>query len=102
MTVLDRTMPPLASDWIRAQIRDLPTENIAELAVRARDIPDVITLWYGEGDLVTPAFIRDAAKASLDAGQTFYVPDMRGLPSLTEALSAYLTRLHGQHFGVER
>ena len=42
---------------------DLQTENIAELAVRARSIPDVITLWYGEGDLVTPDFIRDAAKA---------------------------------------
>ncbi len=102
MPVLDRTRPPLALDRIRAQIRDLETENIAELAVRAGAIEDVITLWYGEGDLVTPAFIRDAAKAALDAGQTFYVPDMRGLPALTEALSAYLTRLHGRDYPVAR
>ena len=33
--------------------------------MRARELGDVIALWYGEGDLVTPAFIRDAAKAAL-------------------------------------
>lgn len=102
MPVLDRSAPPRAYDRIRPQIMDLQTENIAELAVRARSISDVITLWYGEGDLVTPSFIRDAAKASLDAGNTFYVPDMRGLPALTEALSAYLTALHGRDIPVTR
>lgn len=102
MPVLDRTAPPVALDRIRPQIIDLETENIAELATRAKAIPDVITLWYGEGDLVTPEFIRDAAKASLDAGHTFYVPDMRGLPALTEALSGYLTRLHGRSIPVIR
>lgn len=69
----------------------LRVENIARMAVRAKSIPDVITLWYGEGDVETPQFIRDAAKASLDAGNTFYVPDMRGLPALTAALSEYQT-----------
>ena len=102
MPVLDRRAPDVALNHIRPQIMDLQTENIAELAVRARAIPDVITLWYGEGDLVTPEFIRDAAKASLDAGHTFYVPDMRGLPSLTETLSGYLTRLHGRDIPVAR
>ena len=34
--------------------------------------PDVLAFWFGEPDLVTPAFIRDAAKAALDAGDTFY------------------------------
>ena len=65
-------MPPAAAararyafDGIRAQIRDLHTENIADLAMRARELGDVIPLWYGEGDMVTPAFIRDAAKAAL-------------------------------------
>jgi aspartate/methionine/tyrosine aminotransferase len=94
--------PTLAETRIRPQIRDLQVENIARLAHLARDIPDVITLWYGEGDQVTPAFIRDAAKASLDRGETFYVPDMRGWPPLTAALAAYQTRLHGRSIGVER
>lgn len=85
-----------AFDGIRAQIRDLRTENIANLAVRAREIGDVIALWYGEGDVVTPAFIRDAAKAALDEGLTFYIPDMRGHRPLNEALSEYQSRLHGK------
>jgi aspartate aminotransferase len=102
MPVLDRLAKPQAYDRIRTQIMDLQTENIAELAVRAQSLTDVITLWYGEGDLVTPPYIRDAAKASLDTGNTFYVPDMRGLPALTQALSAYLTDLHGRAIPVAR
>lgn len=91
-----------AFDGIRAQIRDLHTENIASLAVRARELGDVIALWYGEGDMVTPAFIRDAAKAALDQGLTFYVPDMRGQGPLNEALSDYQTRLHGRSIPIAR
>ena len=60
--------PRLARDAVRPQITDLPMENIAEMAVRAQQLGDVIPLWYGEGDMVTPAFIRDAAKAAFDAG----------------------------------
>ena len=92
----------LAYSGIRPQIIDLQVENIARMAVRAKSIPDVITLWYGEGDVETPRFIRDAAKASLDAGNTFYVPDMRGLPALTAALSDYQTKLHGRDIPVIR
>ncbi len=91
-----------ARNGIRAQIRDLDTENIAGLAVRARTLGDVIPLWYGEGDDVTSAAVRAAAKRWLDEGKTFYVPDMRGLPALTEELSAYLTRLYGRTIPVER
>ena len=104
-------MPPQSSsvakaryafDGIRAQIRDLHTETIANLAMRAREIGDVIALWYGEGDMVTPAFIRDAAKQAFDDGLTFYIPNMRGYEPLIEALSEYQSRLHGQHIPVSR
>ena len=47
-----------ARNGIRAQIRDLDTENIAGLAVRARTLGDVIPLWYGEGDDVTSEAVR--------------------------------------------
>ena len=87
---------------IRPQIRDLVTENIGSLAERARDLGGVIPLWFGEGDLPTPAFIRDAAKQALDNGRTFYVSDMRGSPALTRALSDYQTELHGRELGVAR
>ena len=104
-------MPPQSSsvakaryafDGIRAQIRDLHTDTIANLALRARELGDVIALWYGEGDMVTPAFIRDAAKAALDEGLTFYIPNMRGHGPLNEALSDYQTRMHGQHIPIAR
>ena len=87
---------------IRPQIQDLVTDNIATLAARARSLEGVIPLWFGEGDLPTPAFIRDAAKRALDAGHTFYVPTMRGAAALTEALSAYQTRLYGRPIGLSR
>ena len=91
-----------AFEGIRAQIRDLRTDNIAVLAKRARELGGVIPLWFGEGDVVTPAFIRDAAKKALDDGQTFYIPNMRGLPALNEALSDYQTHWHGRPISIER
>jgi aspartate aminotransferase len=94
--------PHPARTSIRPLIQDLSTENIAGLAVRAQQLSDVIPLWYGEGDLVTPEFIRDAAKSALDEGMTFYIPNMRGLPALSEALADYQTKLHGVPIGIER
>ncbi len=91
-----------AFDGIRPQIRDMQTESIADLAVRARELGDVIALWYGEGDMVTPAFIRDAAKQAFDDGLTFYIPNMRGYGPLIEALADYQTRLHGRPIALDR
>ncbi len=91
-----------AFDGIRPQIRDMQTESIADLAVRARELGDVIALWYGEGDMVTPAFIRDAAKRAFDDGLTFYIPNMRGYGPLIEALAEYQTRLHGRSIALNR
>jgi aspartate/methionine/tyrosine aminotransferase len=104
-------MPPQSSsavkaryafDGIRAQLRDMHTESIADLALRARELGDVIALWYGEGDVVTPAFIREAAKAGFDAGLTFYIPNMRGHAPLIEALAEYQSRLHGRDIPIAR
>ena len=98
-----RNAPPGGPETrIRPQIQDMVTDNIAVLADKARHLDGVIPLWFGEGDLVTPGFIRDAAKRALDDGRTFYVPDMRGTASLTAALSAYQTRLHGRTIGRDR
>ena len=94
--------PPAPSSRLRPQIQDLVVDNIADLAVRARAMTDVIPLWYGEGDLVTPDFIRDACKRAFDEGQTFYVPDMHGTAPMRAALSAYQTRLHGRTIEPDR
>ncbi|MCY1667413.1 pyridoxal phosphate-dependent aminotransferase [Rhizobium sp. SL86] len=91
-----------AFSGIRDQVKDLHTENIAAMATRASKLDDVIALWYGEGDMVTPSFIRDAAKKALDDGETFYVPDMRGASRLQTALSDYQSRLYGKPIGLTR
>lgn len=53
---------------------------------------DVLKFWFGESDEVTPAFIRDAAMASLQQGETFYAHNL-GLPELREAIARYATAL---------
>ena len=100
--LLRNALPEDALRHARPQIQDLSTESIADLAVRARELGGVIPLWYGEGDLTTPEFVRDAAKAAFDKGMTFYIPDMRGHPPLTAALSEYQTKLHGRPIGQDR
>ena len=54
---------------------------------------DVLKFWFGEGDQVTPAFIRAAAKAALDSGQTFYNHNL-GPEELRATLAEYANRLH--------
>jgi aspartate/methionine/tyrosine aminotransferase len=74
--------------------RDLSDTGITEVAMSAFGDPDVVPLWFGEGDLVTPDFVRDAAARGLQAGETFYTWQ-RGIPELRAALSAYTERLYG-------
>lgn len=77
----------------RASIQSLRASRIREVANAGMGRSDVLPFWFGEPDEVTPAFIRDAAKHSLDAGETFYTQNF-GLPALREALAAYSSRLH--------
>jgi aspartate aminotransferase len=62
---------------------------------------DVLPLWFGESDQPTPAFIREAAIASLHAGETFYSENL-GRPYLRQAIAAYLTDLHGCEIAADR
>jgi aspartate/methionine/tyrosine aminotransferase len=78
---------------LRAPIIDLPTQNIADLAKSAFGRDDVIPLWFGEGDMGTPDFIKDAASRALAEGHTFYT-FQNGIPELRDALSDYLGALH--------
>ena len=77
------------------------TNGITGVALTRLGDPKVIPLWFGEGDLVTPEFIRAAAKQALDEGYTFY-SNPRGRPELRAAIVAYLARLYGVEVDVER
>ena len=84
-------------DWlgeIQPAMRDAPPSGIVEVFNYGRGRQGLIPLWVGEGDRPTPPFIADAAKASLDRGETFYA-DQRGIPDLREAIARYMTRVYG-------
>ena len=86
---------------IRKIIRDLPASRIAEVSALGLGDPQVIPLWYGEGDLPTPEFIGAAATAALRAGHTFYTYKA-GLPDLRSAIAQYLSELHQHLVGPDR
>ena len=74
-------------DPIRAEMLTFRPNAIAEVSRAGIGDPGIIPLWFGETDLVTPTFIRDAAKQALDEGRTFYTfPG--GHPALRAALHA--------------
>lgn len=58
------------------------TSRVNELKAEGRDI---IGLGAGEPDFDTPEFIKDAAKAAMDAGQTKYTA-VDGTPALKDAI----------------
>ena len=79
---------------MRSVIAGLPASKIREVANAGLGRSDVLAFWFGESDEATPAVVKEAAMASLQAGETFYSHNL-GLPELREALAAYLGDLHG-------
>jgi aspartate/methionine/tyrosine aminotransferase len=77
----------------RPALAEIPGSLIREVSEVGRYMQDVIPLWFGEPDTVTPDFVREAAKLALDEGKTFYAPNP-GIPPLREAIAAYLKRNH--------
>jgi aspartate aminotransferase len=86
---------------IRRNIQDLPASRIRAVTQQAKGIDDLIPLWFGEGDEVTPAFIREAAAEALHRGETFYGPN-RGIPQLRDAIQRYTRRIYGAEVDMDR
>lgn len=84
----------------RPSVEQLQPSLIRKLANKAMGRDDIIPLWFGEPDKVTPEFIRDVAKAALDEGLTFYEPNA-GIPALRTAISAYMNRLYDTTFDAD-
>ena len=90
-----------AKSPIRAQIRQLDLSGIMKISALGLGNPDILPLWFGETDLVTPKFIRDAATAALEDGKTFYT-HARGILPLREALADFHKRTSGADISPER
>jgi aspartate/methionine/tyrosine aminotransferase len=88
-------MKPETPDPVAARpaVRALTASKIRELVNAGMGRKDVLAFWVGEPDEPTPEFIRRAGIASIEKGELFYSQNL-GIPSLREALAAYLTRLH--------
>ena len=78
---------------MRAVVNSLEESRIREVANEGLGRSDVLKFWFGESDEVTPDFIREAAIASLQAGETFYAHNL-GLSELRHAIAGYTHALH--------
>ncbi|MBK5204891.1 MAG: pyridoxal phosphate-dependent aminotransferase [Polaromonas sp.] len=89
---------------MRQAVLNLEESMIRQVANAGMGRSDVLKFWFGESDEVTPAFIRDAAAASLQQGETFYAHNL-GLPELRDAIAGYqaaLRRPGAAPIGAER
>ncbi len=78
---------------MNAALGAIETSGIRQFTRLARATPGCLFLTLGEPDLDTPLPVREAAKASLDAGQTHY-PENNGEPFLRKAIAQFEQKRH--------
>lgn len=78
---------------MRQVVMGLEESRIREVANEGLGRDDVLKFWFGESDEATPEFVREAAMASLQAGDTFYAHNL-GLVELRQAIAVYTETLH--------
>ena len=81
-------MPRLARS-----VENVPHSRIRELAEIAMSMDGVLRLYFGESNLPTPDYIKQAAIRAMRDGYTFYTENA-GLPSLRRAIAENYRRLH--------
>lgn len=79
---------------LAAGLSQVSPSRIRELADIAFTMPGVLRLHFGESNMPTPQFIKDAAAGALAEGYTFYTENA-GLPGLRNAIAAKYQELHG-------
>jgi aspartate aminotransferase len=92
---------PFLSDSL-ARVKPSPTIAVTN---KARELKaagrDIIGLGAGEPDFDTPAHIKEAAKAAIDAGYTKYTA-VDGIPELKAAICAKFARENGLTYTPEQ
>ena len=81
-------MPALARS-----VEAVPHSRIRELAEVAMSMDGVLRLYFGESNLPTPGYIKQAATKALADGYTFYTENA-GLPSLRRAIARHYQNWH--------
>ena len=80
-------MPKLAASALA-----IPHSRIRELAEVAMTMDGVLKLYFGESNIPTPAYIKQAASQAMADGFTFYTSNA-GLLSTRQALADYYQRM---------
>jgi aspartate aminotransferase len=78
---------------VASSVEMVPRSRIRELAEIAMGMDGVLRLYFGESNLPTPEYIKQAAVKALAEGYTFYTENA-GLPTLRRALAENYRRLH--------
>jgi aspartate/methionine/tyrosine aminotransferase len=79
----------------------VPRSRIRELAEIAMSMDGVLRLYFGESNVPTPHYIKQAAARAMEQGYTFYTENA-GLPSLRRALADHYRRLQGVELDPQR
>src|SRR5713101_6478609 len=83
---------------IAASVDAVPRSRIRELAEIAMSMDGVLRLYFGESNLPTPDYIKQAAIRAMQDGFTFYTENA-GLPSTRAAIAAHYRTL--QHVDLD-
>src|SRR5438132_14198484 len=78
---------------IAASVEAVPRSRIRELAEVAMGMDGVLRLYFGESNLPTPEYIKQAAFRAMQDGFTFYTENA-GLPSLRRAIAEHYRKMH--------
>jgi aspartate aminotransferase len=85
-------------DHLCSAVSRLGSEAAFEVLGRARELQalgrDIVHMEVGEPDFDTPAHIKEAGKAAIDANFTHYAPNA-GIMEFREVIAAYATRFRG-------
>src|SRR5579871_1297493 len=77
---------------VAASVDRVPHSRIRELGEIALSMDGVLRLYFGESNLPTPDFIKQAALRAMEQGYTFYTENA-GLPSLRRVIADYYRRI---------
>src|ERR1035437_7306805 len=77
---------------IARSVENVPHSRIRELAEIAMSMDGVLRLYFGESNLPTPDYIKQAAVRAMNDGFTFYTENA-GLPSTRRAIADHYKKL---------
>jgi len=78
---------------LASSVENVPRSRIRELAEVAMGMDGVLRLYFGESNLPTPEYIKQAAFRAMQDGFTFYTENA-GLPSLRRAIAEHYRKMH--------